>query len=333
MPVGFPNGVPKGPSVFYQRKMILATLCFIAAACAGTDGGGATRDVTDLTATAKTAVQSTPSAPVGAQVGVDGPALSGKAFLSDDFRSYTNTAALLNNISSLHSGTCNPSTALYSDGPGANLAVLDQSVTYNGHATVKYNQPGGTTTTPELWPSFPNGKTLTNMWFRAVIRFSPGFTTYGITPNCANAYKLLGWGWQGYNGRGGLGFTNTTDYTFTWGVESQGTSLGFTEPTGFRKETTEWTDGAWYNYVIHYEQTSATTTRTTFYLGRNTGTPTLVYVMNGTMNSGYTVPPVNRVMLGLNFNSTREINQNQALWYGEWEVVDGSQYSNPFNLN
>jgi len=38
-------------------------------------------------------------------------------------------------------------------------------------------------------------------------------------------------------------------------------------------------------------------------------------------------------MLGLNFNSPRAVGQNQALWYGQWEVVDGSQYSNPFNLN
>ncbi len=183
-----------------------------------------------------------------------------------------------------------------------------------------------------MWVGFPNGKTLTNMWFRAVIRFSPGFTTLGTTPNSANAYKLLGWSWAGANGRGGLGFTNTDAYTFTWGVESlQGTSLGFTEPTGFRKVTTEWSDGAWYDYVIHYQQISATTTRTSFYLGRNNSTPQLVYTMDGAINPGSAIPPVNGVMLGLNFNSTRIT--SQALWYGQWEVVDGAQYSNPFNLN
>jgi len=170
------------------------------------------------------------------------------------------------------------------------------------------------------------------MWLRAVIRFSPGFTTFGVTPNCANAYKLLGWSWAGTNGRGGLSFTNTNDYGITWGVATfQGVNLGFTEPTGFRKATTEWTDGAWYDYVIHYEQTSATTTRTSFYLGRGNAIPQLVYVADGTIDIGNEIPPVHGVMLGLNFNSQRTA--NQALWYGQWEVVDGSQYANPFNLN
>jgi len=214
------------------------------------------------------------------------------------------------------------------------LAVLDTAVKYNGHPTVKYNQPGGTTTTPELWASFKNGKTITNMWLRAVIKFSSGFTTYGPVPTPSYAYKLLGWGWDGTNGRGGIGFTNTNDYTFSWGVESlTGVNLGFTELTGFRKVTTEWTDQAWYDYVIHYEQTSATTTRTSFYLGRDNTVPQLIYVINGTINAGNTVPPVNRIMLGLNFNSARAADKPQELWYGQWEVVDGSQYTNPFNLN
>jgi hypothetical protein len=323
--------------------MLLVGLCLIASACTGGDGTGSTRAVTDITAvsapdSAKTASTQSSSpgsetTPVSIPAGGNGPELSGKAFLSDDYHAYSSSAALRSNISSLHAGTGDPHTSLYNDGPSAGLAELDATVTYNGHPTVKYNQPGGTAAGPQMWPSFPKGKLLTDMWFRAVIRFSPGFTTYGVTPNCAKAYKLLGWGWEGMTGRGGLGFTNTTDYTFTWGLESAGKSLGFTEPTGFRKVTTEWTDGAWYDYVIHYEQTSATTTRTTLYIGRNSETPRLVYVMNGAANPGVTVPPVDRVMLGLNFNSVREQSQNQALWYGEWEVVDGSQYANPFDLN
>jgi len=178
---------------------------------------------------------------------------------------------------------------------------------------------------------FPNGMTLRNFWFRATIRFSPGYTTYGVTPNCARAYKLLGWAWAGTNGRGGLGFTNTTDYTFTWGVEVNGAQLGFTEPTGFRSVTTEWTDGGWYDYVIHYEQTSATTTRTTLWIGRAGSAPQQVYVMNGVAPGG-NLPPANRIMLGMNFNSQRPASETQALWYGRWEVVDGAQHTNPFRV-
>src|SRR6185437_15485530 len=166
MPVGFPNGVPKGPSVLYQRKVISATLCFIAAACSGTDGGGANLDAANLTGTApalsvkprevKTTVKTSGTPTAGSQSLADGPDLSGNAFLADDYRSYANTAALLNNISSLHSGTGSPTTAMYNDGPYAGLAVLDTAVTYNGHPTVRYDQPGGVAGTPELWPSFPN---------------------------------------------------------------------------------------------------------------------------------------------------------------------------------
>ncbi len=243
------------------------------------------------------------SAPISSpQTGIDGPSLSGNAFVSDDYRSYANTAALIAKVSVNVGGTGSPQASLYTDGPNAGTAQLDPAVTYNGHPTVRYDQRSGTTQGPEMWVGFPNGKTLTNMWLRAVIRFSPGFTTLGTTPNSANAYKLLGWSWAGTNGRGGLGFTNTTDYTFTWGVQSyQGANLGFTEPTGFRKVTTEWSDGAWYDYVIHYQQISATTTRTSFYLGRNNSTPQLVYTMDGAINPGSAIPPVNGVMLGLDF--------------------------------
>jgi hypothetical protein len=50
------------------------------------------------------------------------------------------------------------------------------------------------------------------------------------------------------------------------------------------------------------------------------------------MAAGQTVPNVNRIMLGMNFNQVRAANQTQALWSGQWEVVDGSQHAHPFGL-
>lgn len=330
--------------------MLLACLCLALSARGGNDEWSPGRSVTDLTPVEPIHTVLTQTLPVVSPTGTssraraqpasphsasfsttDGPDLSGKAFLSDNYQ-YANTAALLANISANAGGRGSPHTALYDDGPNAGRAVVDTNVTYNGHPTVRYDQLSGTSAGPEMWAGFRNGKTVTNMWLRAIIKFSPGFTTYGVTPNSANAYKLLGWGWAGTNGRGGLGFTNTNEYTFTWSVASlTGNNLGVTELTGPRTVTTEWSDGAWYDYVVHYEQTSATITRTSYYIGRSNATPVLIFTMNGAIKSGSSIPPVNRVMLGLNFNSTRV--KSQALWYGQWEVVDGSQYANPFNLN
>ena len=50
------------------------------------------------------------------------------------------------------------------------------------------------------------------------------------------------------------------------------------------------------------------------------------------MRDNSALPGLNSVMLGLNFNQVRAIGQNQAVWYGQWEVVDGSVYTDPFGV-
>lgn len=50
------------------------------------------------------------------------------------------------------------------------------------------------------------------------------------------------------------------------------------------------------------------------------------------MMNGSPMPPLVNVAVGLNFNQIRAANQTQALWWGEWEVVDGNQHQNPFGV-
>lgn len=224
------------------------------------------------------------------------------------------------------------SGALYNDGWNANLASIDQSVTFDGHQTMRYDMPGGMAAVPGLWATFPNGQTLTKMWFRVTVRFSPGFTTLGTTPNVANAYKFLGWAWAGTDGRGSLEFTNIHDYAFVWGVATRdGSRTAVSAPQPTSSVGTEWSDGRWYDYVIYYEQTSPTTTRTRWWMGPTGGPLQARQINTGTMQTGM-VPPANRIMLGMNFNSQRPPGAGESLWYGRWEVIDGTAHPDPFHL-
>jgi hypothetical protein len=48
------------------------------------------------------------------------------------------------------------------------------------------------------------------------------------------------------------------------------------------------------------------------------------------MNDGSPMPLLSYISVGLNFNQVRA--QSQAVWWGEWEVVDGNQHPNPFGV-
>ncbi|HXC24640.1 MAG TPA: Ig-like domain-containing protein [Gemmatimonadaceae bacterium] len=261
-----------------------------------------------------------------------GSGLSGKGFVYDDFSGYANTAALLNRITPNIGGTAT-GVALYSDGANANLAAIDNTVLYNGHPTMKYNQPGGMANSPELWVGL--GKTYSHIWFRAKIRFSAGFTTTGTLTNSANAYKLLGWGWNNYYGSGRLEISNTTQYQLYWtalAMSNSATVGGGT--TGIASNiTTEWSDGGWYDYIIEVDYSQGPTGVARVWMAKDGQTPVLRTTSSGTMQGGAPLPTLNQIMLGMNFNQTRAAGQTQALWYGQWEVVDGSQYSNPFGVN
>ncbi len=256
-----------------------------------------------------------------------GSGITSTALIGEDFSNYSNTAALMSRVAT-HIGGSGSGQVIYGDGYNAKLAEIDNNVRYNGHQTLKYNQPSGTTNTPALWASLP--RPLSKAWIRVKVRFSSRFTTFGTTPGSANAYKLLGWGWNGAEGRGTLEFTNTNQYTFYWNVARGGSPIANMAVKNGPNVTTEWTDGRWYEYIVFHEQTSPTTVRLRWWMAPDGETPQLRSDITGQMHSE-NAPQITRVMLGLNYNSKRT--QAQSLWYGQWEVVDGSQHKNPFGVS
>jgi hypothetical protein len=263
-----------------------------------------------------------------------GSSLSGFAVIGDDFSKYASTADLLNNITRNAGGTGDQSRVLYNDGTNAQLLELDRTVLYNGHPTLKYNQPGGVGSTPEMWASLKSGS-LGTMWFRGKIRFGPGFTTTGTLVNSSNAYKLIGWGWENSYGSGRVEITNTDQYQLMWGGINPTTSQATTGITfGIGGNISgEWHDGAWYDYIVEYHIISPTSAIARLWIAKDGSTPVLRTTSASNALAGATVPRVGNINIGMNFNQTRAANQTQALWWGQWEVVDGDQHPDPFGVN
>lgn len=268
------------------------------------------------------------SARAGSTIAV--PGLSRFATYSDDFSEYKSTEDLRANIARSAGGT-GGGNALYSDGLNGEYASLDTTVRYNGHATMKYTQPGGQMTTPQLYAYFKQGA-LGSFWFRVMMRFSPGFTTTGTLTNSANAYKLFGWGWDGTDGRGTLETTNTNQYTFNWGVTTTNNSrVGPPVEVNGNHMTSEWSDGAWWEYIVLVQRMSPTAVRERWWLCKAGQPPILQQDIWGRMTVG-TAPLANRIMVGMNFNQIRAPGQTQYVWIGQWEIVDPATAFNPFGL-
>lgn len=250
----------------------------------------------------------------------------------DDFTGYSSTAALQANITSNAGGTGSPATALYHDGTNASLVSLDPTTLYNGHATMKYSMPGGTNATP--WLAIGFAQPLAHIWYRVKVRFSPGWTDTGTLTNTANAYKMLSWGYAGANGSGRLEITNTNEYDFYWNVQSltDGSLIGGGNHAVPGTITNEWTSGGWYDYIIEVDHSASTSGVARIWMAPDGQVPVLKGTVPGAMLSGGALPLINSVSVGLNFNQVRAATQTQAIWWGQWEVVDGSQHANPFGL-
>jgi hypothetical protein len=182
-----------------------------------------------------------------------------------------------------------------------------------------------------LWVALP--APLAHIWFRAKVRFSPGFTTTGTLASSANAYKLLGWGWNTYDGSGRLEITNTSQYQLYWGPTSKngGAALAPVQFSVAGGITTEWSDGGWYDYIVECDFSNGKTGVARVWMARDGQTPTLRATSTSTMTTG-SLPGINSVMWGMNFNQVRTASQAQAVWWGAWEVVDGSKYPHPYGL-
>ncbi len=241
-----------------------------------------------------------------------------RALVSDDFAGYTSDAGLL---------------SAYTVEYAPELVHLDTQVRYAGHPTMRYDQPGGSSATPQVHVALP--QTLTNLWYRAKIRFSPGWSTKGSRPpsETAEAYKLFGIGWAGYDGRFTFDYTNTSQYETSINIKNRATGAFPILVYGTAGMVhNEWTDGGWYDFIVHLWQPTPTSYRAEMWIAADGQVPQLRGTLAGTMNNGEPAPGMNRIMLGLNFNDTRYPDQSQSLWYGEWQVIDGLAHPNPFNL-
>lgn len=274
--------------------------------------------------------------------GSDGPALSGLAVVSDDYTSYANTAALQANITTNIGGT-GAGTVKYMDGANPTWASIDPTVTFRGHQTAKYIFPASTGGACELAAPLPSP--LLHMWFQGSIKFKPTFNSGGTNLGSSGGYKILSWAFGGGtpivdgSGRleaaGGSGGTGADHYDFYWvySVRSTGDQGGGTHITPPESLPTDWSDGDWINYYIEVDHTAGTSGFAKLWIGVNGGTPVYQGICTGAPSiDGESLPPVNYMWIGLNFNQTRDVGQDLQLNWGEWEVVDGSVHAHPFGL-
>lgn len=330
----------RGPTVNNRTRTSLAALIVACAACAGsdsltTDPGVSHITTTDVVHTSGTTAPSSPvtpptsTTPSSSPSSSTGSGLTGLAFVSDDFSKYASTADLQNNISVGAGGSGSAQTALYSDGLNASLAELDNTVRYNGHATMKYNQPGGIEQTPQLHVYFPG---TSHIWYRVKVRFSPGFTTTGVLTNSANAYKLISWGWSGPDGSGRIEITNTSQYELYENVQTGPSLIGGGSYLTAGTISTEWSDGGWYTYIVEVDHSKPTGV-IRLWRAKDGQQPAYQGQEVEAMSNGTLMPPLTNIAVGLNFNQVRAVGQTQAIWWGQWEVVDGSQHTNPFGVS
>lgn len=251
--------------------------------------------------------------------------------VSDPFTSYKTTTALQAAISPTAGGT-GTGTVLYQNGWLASLASIDPSVLYNGHPTLKLSMPGGKKDCPALWANLPSAQDI--IWFRAKIRFSPGFTTTG-TATGGNAFKLLAWGHDTYDGSGRLEIANTNQYQLYWNIQAKniGILVGGGQYAFPGAITTEWTDGGWYDYILKIDRSHGTSGTAAVWMAKDGSTPVLKGSTPAeTMQNGSAMPHIVSVGFAIEFNQVRAANQTQALWIGQWEVVSGTTSPNPYGL-
>lgn len=170
--------------------------------------------------------------------------------------------------------------------------------------------------------------------------------TYANNPSgysTSNAYKMLFLAFTGTNGRSGIELTNTDDYLSYIGGDSavfSPSSAAFARnPVGgglYKNIVDEWTTDEWYEVVIYHERISSTSGRFRWWQRKEGDAAwTLCQQTNGgaplDVASG-TIAVVNKILLGRNYNQRRGPSQAYSLWWGEWEIVDGSTYTDPWGV-
>lgn len=185
---------------------------------------------------------------------------------------------------------------------------------------------------------------LPHVFYRFRVRFEPGFSTVGSQPaGHANSYKLAFVTWDTMNSRMQIEYSNTSQYILGASFQDpqtnqylNGTSTQRPGSTSFGSVTTEWTDNEWWEFVMAYHRVSDT--QAAFHWWRRQLTENGVVVDNAftyegsdeSYPSGTSLPRVRNVAFGVNRNKIPD--QDYFLYWGPWEVVDGSLSPNPFGL-
>ncbi|MFL5542483.1 MAG: hypothetical protein ACJ8J0_26085, partial [Longimicrobiaceae bacterium] len=183
-------------------------------------------------------------------------------------------------------------------------------------------------------------RALDDLWLRWKMRYEPGWTTSAPDPaGSADSYKIAFFTWDHADGRGELELSNGTDYVTGVGVQDgSGRYLDYAETllpgadANFGRVTTEWSDGQWWELVIHYRRDARGAVfqywrRRLTAGGRVSPAP---WVYHGMRMQGPPGPRVAKVELGANKNKNNP--RTMYLYWGPWEVVDGARFPDPFGM-
>jgi hypothetical protein len=210
--------------------------------------------------------------------------------------------------------------------------------TYGQVARITFKASKETGFAPKINATLP--VPLEKFWFRWRMKYSPGWTSVGPLPEgYANSYKIAFWLWDDYEGRGEIQLSNTDEYILGVGVAGVDGYLRYAETSlidsqpKFGRITTEWAGTAWWEFVVYYEKTGATTARQRWWRRRLASGPNgfpgpWTYV--GVQLSGSPTPRVRGITLGANRNKNNPV--TMYIYWGPWEVVDGTRHPNPFRM-
>jgi hypothetical protein len=244
--------------------------------------------------------------------------------VGNDWHSYANTGALL--AGGIFS---NANVSIQSDQTFGQVVRMLQPE----NCSLPGDQFGSTTThSPGFTPK-------DQVWVRFRVRFSPGWTSAGPEPpGHDNSYKLIFLLWSGATQRFELQFANTA--AMHYGVSIGGVTRSETPVPGRTdwwgaSATSMWNSDEWWEFILYWQRFTNTTGRWRIWRRQLTVNRQLVdqpFVWDGydiTATSG-TLPRAGSISLGANKNKCNPA--DQFIYWGPYDVVDGSQFPNPFGV-
>jgi|GEM_PF-712617 len=200
----------------------------------------------------------------------------------------------------------------------------------------RVTQPGGTTATPQMHKALPTS--MNKMWLRYRVKFSSRWTPNGSGSGPAH-FMLAQWNWGSHLRFGGLDIQNTS-YIPQFSVKDRRTNgwVRFNESSlspdwTLGSITDEWNSQEWYEFVVYYEKLSDTSARQHLWKRKLTSNGQVTngpWQYAGLQATSAPVPNIASITFGAEKN--RVTPSTQHVFWGPWEVVDGSRYNNPWGM-